>query len=265
MLTHTIHRPTESELMTAARRALDKRLADGPLIRHHAVQARMPDPAVTPERHERRLRHLRACHLPSLYEEPRHAPPKDNGAYVPSASARIDNDLNLTDGARRCGRKILEETYRRDRENRTLHVTVSYLAKGLDRSTRTVQRYLRVLERGGYLQIEVLAGHRSRLCIGLIIHLLSPLFPKHHRDKWPEKRGKPATTKESQNKRDKYLYSYNLRFRALHDPRCHAYPRQGWTEKCREGVFRALIRTIRALNPDPFGMRGAPVSPVCAS
>ena len=77
------------------------------------------------------MRSLRKCHLPSRYERPRHAPPKDTGAYVPAMAARLDNDPNLTDGARRCARKIMEETHRRDRKERKLLVNVSYLAKGL--------------------------------------------------------------------------------------------------------------------------------------
>ena len=103
--------------------------------------------------------------------------------------------MNLTDGARRCARKIVEETYRRDRVERKLQVTVNYLAKTLGRSCRTIQRYLRQLEREGYLSIQVLASHRSRLCIGLVIQLLTPLFPRHHKDQWPKTHVKPGATK----------------------------------------------------------------------
>ena len=41
---------------------------------------------------------------------------------------RIDNDPNLTDGARRCARKLAELTYSQNREGRALPVTVTYLA-----------------------------------------------------------------------------------------------------------------------------------------
>jgi hypothetical protein len=190
---------TESELMESARAALARRLRNGPAIQYVAAQAAAAPPPM-PAQAERRMRSLRACHLPSLYERPRHAPPKETGAYVPSTAARLDNDMNLTDGARRCARKIMEETYRRDRAERKLQVTVNYLAKGLGRSCRTIQRYLRMLEREGYLRIQILAGHRSRLCIGLVIQLLTPLFPRHHKDQWPENRRKPGATKESENK-----------------------------------------------------------------
>jgi hypothetical protein len=43
------------------------------------------------------------------------APPKDSGAYAPKLAARLDDDPNLTDGARRCARKLAEYTYRRAR------------------------------------------------------------------------------------------------------------------------------------------------------
>src|SRR5690606_9447493 len=124
--------------------------------------------------------------------------PRASGAYVPEASARIENDPNLCDGARRCARKLMEETYRRNREGRSVEITVSYLANGLRRSRRTVQRYLRQLEDHGYIEVDVIAGLRSRLCVGLAIRLLAPLFPRHHREKWPATRVKSGATRESQ-------------------------------------------------------------------
>ena len=251
------HRQTESEMMAACRRALDKRLAEAPQLRRDAFTVHEPAAlALTPEQQERRMRSLRSCHLPSLYERPRHEPPADSGAYVPATAARLDADMNLTDGARRCARRIIEETYRRDREKRKLQVTVSYLAKGLRRSARTVQRYLRMLEREGYLRIQVVSGWRSRLCIGLVIHLLDPVFPRHHRQKWPEKRGKPGATKESQNNRYIYDSSYNWRFRTQHDPRSRHYERAAWAEKCKEGVFRALVRAVCASDDPPNCLAG---------
>jgi hypothetical protein len=86
------YHPTESELMAEARRTLDRRLLEAPAIRE-ALIAPTPKPKhYTPEQQERRMRSLRACHMPSLYERPRHAPPKDSGAYVPACAARLDND-----------------------------------------------------------------------------------------------------------------------------------------------------------------------------
>src|SRR5579871_5243694 len=55
---------------------------------------------------ERRQRSLRSCHMPA--EEKPLAPRRENGAYVPPLSACLDDDPNLSDGARRCARKIAE-------------------------------------------------------------------------------------------------------------------------------------------------------------
>ena len=73
-----------------------------------------PSPAVPPKDEDRRQRSLRSCHLPAE-PKPRHAPPRDSGAYVPEMAARIEDDPNLTDGARRCARKLVEYIYRNNR------------------------------------------------------------------------------------------------------------------------------------------------------
>ena len=267
------HQMTEAELMAMARRNLDRRLLEAPAIRDALIAPAPPPRNYTPEQQERRMRSLRKCHMPSLYERPRHTPPKDTGAYVPVMSARLDNDPNLSDGARRCARKIMEETHRRDRKERTLQVNVSYLAKGLRRCRRTVQRYLAMLEREGYISTQVMAGVQSRMCIGLIVHLLEPLFPRHQRKSWPQRVGNPPkhltddaetrrnpdATQKSQNekvnllkeeakdpllRKHPYINSYHPRFRVLHEPRCQLYAREAWAEKCMAGVYRALIKAL---------------------
>ena len=182
----------------------------------------------------------------------------------------------------------MEETHRRDRKDRTLQVNVSYLAKGLGRCRRTIQRYLAMLEREGYLRVEVMSGHRSRMCIGLIVHLLEPLFPRHQRESWPQRVGNPPknltddaenrrnpdATSKSQNekvhffkeeeidpllRKQPYINSYHPRFRALHyGPSCHLYSRDAWAEKCMAGIFRALLKAVPGLGHDPFCMQGEP-------
>ena len=47
-----------------------------------------PSPAVPTKGEDRRQRSLRSGHLPAE-AKPRHAPPRDNGAYVPEMAARI--------------------------------------------------------------------------------------------------------------------------------------------------------------------------------
>jgi HTH domain len=95
------------------------------------------------------------------------SPRPSSAAYIPELAAKLDDDSRLTDGARRCGRKIAELAYRRNREGRALEITVSYLMNALERSRRTVQGYLRQLEACGYIAVEVVVGWRSRLCTGL--------------------------------------------------------------------------------------------------
>ena len=167
----------------------------------------------------RQQRSLRCCHLPAE-EQPLHAPPRNSGAYVPELAARIDDDRNLTDGARRCARKLAEYIYRRNREGHTAEITVTYLVRALGRCRRTVQRYLRQLEREGYIGVEVVHTG-TRLCSGLMVKLLAPLFPRHG---WPQKLIKPDATSKSQNNR----------FR-------HRYSRKSWATRCMDGVYRSLM------------------------
>ena len=55
----------------------------------------------------RRLRSYRTCWLPA--EAPiSYTAPRESGAYVPETAARLDDDRNLSDGARRCARKIAQ-------------------------------------------------------------------------------------------------------------------------------------------------------------
>jgi hypothetical protein len=176
----------------------------------------------------RQQRSLRCCHLPAE-ERPLHAPPRDSGAYVPELAARIDDDRNLTDGARRCARKLTEYTYLTNRQSRTAQITVTYLMKALRRSRRTVQRYLRQLERAGYISVQVIhAG--TRMCAGLMVELMAPLFPRHRRAKWPQKLIEPDAPRKSQNNR--------LRYRSS---------RESWALRCMDGVFRALMKTLPPL------------------
>jgi broad specificity phosphatase PhoE len=189
---------------------------------------RSPCPAVPPKDEDRRQRSLHFCHLPAG-PKPRHAPPRDNGAYVPELAARVEDDPNLTDGARRCARKLAEYIYRRDRETRTAEITVTYLMRALRRDRRTVQRYLRQLEHAGYISVEVIHA-ATRMCAGLLVELLAPLFARHHRRQWPQKLVKKDAARKSQNHRLRTKYS-----------------RKSWALRCMDGVFRSLMRTIPPL------------------
>jgi len=176
----------------------------------------------------RQLRSLRSCHLPAE-ERPLHAPPRDSATYVPELAARIDDDRNLTDGARRCARKLAEYTYRKNRDGRAAEITVTWLMRALGRSRRTVQRYLRQLERAGYISVEIIHTG-TRMCAGLMVELMAPLFPRHHRARWPQKLIEPDAPRKSQNNRLRYRYS-----------------RESWALRCMDGVFRALMSTLPPL------------------
>ena len=180
----------------------------------------------------RRERSLRTCHRPAT-EKPRHPKPRDTGAYVPEMAARIEDDRNLTDGARRCARKLAEYVYRRNREGREAEITVTYLMKVLGRCRRTVQRYLRQLEREGYIEAHVVPSARTRMCCGLVVRVLSPLIPRHRRPKWPDRAIKPDATQESQINSS----SYKLRL----------FTRAGWDFLCSQGVWRSYMKTLPPL------------------
>lgn len=221
------YQPSESEMMDEARRALDCRPKQ-----YHRVpvaEARSENPSDV-----RRMRSLQSCHRPSRDARRQCEPPADTGAYVPELSARLDNDRNLTDGARRCARKIAELTYRSNRAGRALDVTVSYLVKALGRCRRSVQRYLRQLEEAGYIRADVVKGARSRMCVGLVVTLLAPLFPRHHRERWPERLANPGATQESQNQR----------FTSSITGKRHLISRNEWAMRCMDGVFRSLMKTL---------------------
>jgi hypothetical protein len=187
-----------------------------------------PSPAVPPKDEDRRRRSLQFCHLPAA-PKPRRASPRGSGAYVPEMAARIEDDPNLTDGARRCARKLAEYTYRNNRETRSAEITVTYLMRALGKCRRTVQRYLRQLEHAGYIGVQVIhAG--TRMCAGLLVELLAPLFARHHRSGWPQKPMKPDATGKSQNNRLRIKYS-----------------RESWALRCMDGVFRAFMKTLPPL------------------
>ena len=178
----------------------------------------------------RRMRSYRTCWL-AAEEKPLRAPPRDSGAYVPEMAAAIDSDRNLTDGARRCARKLAEYVHRRDRDSRTAQITVTYLMRALRKSRRSVQRYLRQLERAGYIAVAVIhAG--TRMCAGLMVELLATLIPRHG---WPQKLIKPDAPKLSQKDR--------LRNKT------RLIPRVLWAVKCTDPIQKAWDRIMPPLIP----------------
>lgn len=210
---------------------------------HRALKARIPigtTLAPTVDR-ERRERSLRSCHRYALHERPRSRPAVDSEAYVPELAARIEDDPNVTDGARRCVRKLAEYTYRQNREGRAAEITVTYLMRALGKCRRTVQRYLRNLEREGYIRVAVVHGQRSRMCCGLVVQLLGPVFPRHHRDRWPGRAGIPDATRKSQKER----------FRILRGKSVVRIPVEEWALRCMDGVYRSLMKSLPPFETSP--------------
>lgn len=203
-------------------------------LKTRIVEGRAPAPVpALPANTERRRRSLQTCHRYRAQETERRPVRSDSGAYVPELAARLEDDPNLCDGARRCARKLAEETYRKDREGRSLAVTVTYLARALGRCRRTVQRYLRQLEREGYIAVDVIAGVRSRMCVGLVVRLCDPLIARHHLRKWPDTVRKPGATVESQKHRFKgYIKGVSRQMSV-----------GAWAMRCMDGVFRSLMKT----------------------
>ena len=148
-----------------------------------------------------------------------------------------EDDRNLCDGARTCARKLMEYFYRGNREERGGEITVTWLMKALGKSRRTVQRYLRQLEREGYIAVDVLYA-RTRMCAGLFVELLAPLFPRHRREKWPQKLMNSGAPKMSQNNKSRYK---TLRI-----------PRALWFLRCADPIWKAWQRTLPPLSSFPM-------------
>ena len=177
----------------------------------------------------RQMRSYRTCWLSADHPDLL-AAPRPGGKYVPELSAALDDDRNLTDGARRCGRKLAEYVYRRDRDTRTAQITVTWLMKALGKSRRQVQRYLRQLERAGYISVAVIHTG-TRMCAGLMIGLLAPLIPRHG---W-KKSIKPDVPQVSQ----KHSSRYETRL----------IPRVLWAIKCTDPIRKAWDRIMPPLIP----------------
>jgi hypothetical protein len=201
------------------------------LKRKIAVNGRREAIVTIPADQVRRARSLRTCHRPAEQKPLTHA--RVTNAYVPELSEALERDPNLCDGARRCGRLISAYTYRRDRETRTSELTISYLSRALGRCRRTVQRYLRQLERAGYIEADVIASSKSRMCVGLSVRLLHKLFPKHHARKWPSSARKSGATALSQ--KQKFRYKTVL------------IPVWIWEMRCTDPIRDAYMKTLPPL------------------
>jgi len=179
----------------------------------------------------RQLRSYRTCWLPG--DEPNaYAAPRKSNAYVPETAACLDDDRNLTDGARRCARKIAQYVYQKNRDSRSAEITVTYLMKALRKSRRTVQRYLRQLEKAGYISVAVIHA-RTRMCAGLLVEVLATSLPRHG---W-KKSMKPDAPLLSQNNSSRY--------------KSVLIPRALWALRCTDPIQKAWDKIMPPLSPFP--------------
>lgn len=187
---------------------------------------------------QRRERSLQTCHRYNIQtlSLPENLADTSGDRFTPQTSATILNDNRLTDGAKVLALKLMEQTYRENREGRWLQITVPYLMKALGRSRRTIQNYLRLLEHYGYIKTDVIKAAISKMCVGLAIWLQEPLFPKHHKEKWPQTRANSGAQKDSYNNPISLLLN--------------TIPINLWAEECMKGIYRSFKRNNEPITHD---------------
>lgn len=185
----------------------------------------------------RRIRSLQTCHRYNMAERPRYEKPK-SGAYTPEMSVKVQRDKNLYRNAVFAAMFLMEKTYRQARDTRTLRITTSYIAKGIDKSTRTVRRYLRSLEEEGYIQIDIVRHAVTGMVACLEVTLLKSMFPKHHEEKWPQRLEKPDRPFLSDKKSQlDYIGKES---------------RKEWALKCMNGAWEAFMKTNPLIDSKPI-------------
>lgn len=172
----------------------------------------------------------RFSHQRFTYDErARYEEPPETDEYIPQVNMKLIKDRNLTDSARRIALFIMRHAYQDNRAGRFVGMTVTFIMKGLSISRRTVQRSLTLLESRGYFRCEVAHGEETKMCVGLVIHLMRSLFPKHHEEKWPEKRRNPDASSAPHKQIPFKNKIYKTKHRVF---------RITWAIKCMNGVAR---------------------------
>ncbi len=184
----------------------------------------------------RKRRSLQTCHRFTLAERERFAV-QETKAYIPEMSSRMDRDRNLYAEARTVARRCMEWAYRENRGGRTIMTTVGYIAKAIGKSPRMVQRYLRNLEKEGYLEIKIMRNAATGMVQCLEIALSATLFPEHHKKSWPKKLGKPDTTSMSHTQiHINYIKESSFE----------------WALRCMNGVWDSFSKNTQPLFMEKF-------------
>ncbi len=181
----------------------------------------------------------------SWLEEARYAEPAETGEYAPQVDMKLIRDRNLTDSSRRIAMFVLQKAYQDNRSQRFIGMTVSFIMKGLSLSRRTVQRSLTLLETRGYFRCEVAKGDTTRMCVGLIIHLMGSLFPKHHREKWPAQSKESKRSKNGGNPAASSLPQKQIQFYKTIYKAKHRISRLSWTLKCMNAITDRALQELR--------------------
>lgn len=182
--------------------------------------------------HRRKERALQTSHR-FRWSRPPYPAPRETNEYVPEMSMKIVKDRNLTGSARRIVQFLMRHAYQDNRAGRSIALTVTFIMEGLQLSRRTVQRSLTLLESQGYIHCLVARGDRSRMCVGLLIELLRPLFPKHHQEKWPVRAVNAGASKSP----------YKQRIQVSIQKAQNKTPRHLWSVRCMDGIFRSFMKT----------------------
>ena len=173
--------------------------------------------------------------------------PAQSGAYIPEMNAAVLQDHDLTDGAKICLAKLLEETYRNNRAGRWLATTVPYLMQALGRSRRTIQNYLRLLERCGYIACDVLLSDKTRMTNGLYIALNKTTFAQHHEDQWPEQRErKTATNLENSGAQNVSPNYFSQIYKQINIPRM---PVSLWAAQSMMVIYKRFVQNNAPYTP----------------
>lgn len=184
---------------------------------------------------ERSKRARRTSHRPKNWgfeDELRYEQPKETDEYIPEMSMKLIKDRNLNDSARRIALFLVRHTYQDNRKERALGTTVSFIMKGLALSRSTVQRALALLVDTGYIERFVATNNKTKMCRGLLIRLLSPLFPKQYKEKWPETLRNPDASQTT----------HNHRFQ-IYIKESHSFiDAKAWMVRCMDGVLRSFLR-----------------------
>lgn len=157
-----------------------------------------------------------------------HPEPTPTGRYVKWLSMDPIEDPRLGHGAARLLQVI------RSLAGRTtwLETTQAALARRLHRSARQIRRYLRELERFGYIRSQKRFSRRTRMIAGLFLYLTGRTLPPF-KDRRPMKARIPDRTDRTDSKVETDTRREESRYLALPEPLARELVRLGQALEAR--------------------------------